>query len=251
MNNIKTCFIIALKYYRDKPTHIKEYVNNINKFYTDSFILIVNNNSEFIEDIQFDYKNVIIITNTTDCKFELGAYIFGIKYILKTNIADNFNYFVFTQDTFILHNKYDFNNLLENEVTACPIVTSCPGTFSQDLKDCMLHHRTHKNRYLIKFVIMRLGLTDSIPELTFCFANSFILEKSKLNKFIELTEYIKITNKVQSESSERFLAGVLYLLNNRKNTSIEKKIVNDFMNDILVGNSIYFEYFVKFIYGKK
>ena len=250
MSDNKVCFIIALKYYRNYPTHIKEYVDSINKFYNNSFILIVDNNSTYIEDIKFEYNNVIIITNTSDSKFEMGAYNFGINYIIENNLTDNYEYYIFTQDTFILHNKYDFNNLLNNNITACPIVGSKQGTFANDLKDCMGHHRGHKSQYLIKYVIMKLQLTESIPDLTFCFANSFVLYKSKLNEFNQLTNYIKITNKTQSESSERFLAGVLYLLNDKKNTSIEDTLVENVFHLIKVGSIIRFEHFIKYIESK-
>lgn len=247
-------FIVALKYFRDKPTYIKEYVNNIISFYQNSFVLIVDNNSENIEDIKkifINYCNVNIITNVSESKFELGAYNFGINYVLEKGLNNNYEYFVFTQDTFLIHNKYNFENLLINDVKACPIVGSYPGTFSNDFKDRMGHHAEgHKNQYLIKYTIMRLGLVDVIPELTFCFANSFVLKKDKLIEFSELTNFIKVTNKFQSESSERFLAGVLYLLNGRKNSSIEQFVTNDIMHLISIGNILMFDFFKKHMCGK-
>jgi hypothetical protein len=253
MTDVSIFFVISLKYYREKPTYIKEYVSNIFKFYPNSFILIVDNNSENIEDINeffINYSNINIITNTSESKFELGAYNFGINYILENGLNDDYEYFVFTQDTFVIHNKYNFENLLINDVKACPIVGSYPGTFSNDLRDRMGHHTGHKNQYLIKYTIMRLGLVDAIPELTFCLSNSFVLQKNKLFEFSQLTNFIKIKNKVQSESSERFLAGVLYLLNGRKNSSVEKFVVNDFMHLISIGNVWTFDFFKKHIHGK-
>lgn len=246
-------FVIALKYYRENPTYIKEYVNNIINFYPNSFVLIVDNNSENIEDVNeffVNLSNIKIITNLSESKFELGAYNFGINYILEKGLNNNYEYFVFTQDTFIIHNKYNFENLLVNGVKACPIVGSYPGTFSNDLRDCMSHHKGHKNQYLIKYTIMRLGLVDAIPELTFCLSNSFVLQKNKLFEFSQLTNFTKIQNKVQSESSERFLAGVLYLLNDRKNSSLEKFVVNDFIHMISIGNILKFDFFKKHIHGK-
>ena len=48
----KLCFIISHKYYKSYKSFIKYYVDNIKKFYPNSFILIVDNNSENLEDIK-------------------------------------------------------------------------------------------------------------------------------------------------------------------------------------------------------
>lgn len=256
MSQIKICFVIALKYYKDKHTSIHEYVINILNFYESSSvsILMVDNNSEDIEYIKETFKNnnnITIITNTSESKYELGAYNFGIKYILENNLNDNYDYFIFTQDSFIIHKKYDFNNLILNDIYACPLVGSDQGFFSGDLYNCIGYHVGDKDQNLIKDTIIQLGLRDVIPELTFCLANSFVLKNNKLNEFFSLTNHIKIENKVQSESSERFLAGVLYLLNNRKNNSIETSLVNNIMQLLILGNIVQFDYFKKYINGKQ
>lgn len=256
MNNIKICFVISLKYYRDKKNYIQEYVTNIDNLYEQSCvsILIVDNNSENIEDIIELFKNnnnITIITNTSDSKFELGAYNFGIKYILENNLYNNYNYFIFTQDSFIIYNKYDFNSLILNDVYACPIVGSDPGFFSGDLYNCMgCHDIENKDIYFLRDIVIQLGLKDLIPYLTFCLSNSFILKKNKLNDFFSLTNDIKIENKIQSESSERFLAGILYILNDRRNNSIETTLVNNIMHLLYIDNTVQFDYFKKYINGK-
>lgn len=248
---MKICFVIANKYIRGYNSYMKTYLYNINTFYKDSFILIVDNNSNFFkEDIHIDYENVKVITNTSDSKFELGAYNFGISYLLENNIVNNYDYYVFTQDTFILTKYYDFTELLKNNVMASPIVGSREGCFLHDHTNGIPHHRGHKDYYLIRDVISKLNLIDSADKLTFCLSNSFILNKSKLFDFLELTKNIKIENKMHSESSERFLAGVLYVLNNNMSASIEKKVVEEVMNLLLCFMPLEFDYFTKYIHYK-
>jgi hypothetical protein len=234
MSKVKVCFVVASKHIRGYPTYIKTYVDNINTFYKDSFTLIVDNNSLYIEeDIHFDYTNVKVVTNTSECKFELGAYKFGISYLLENNIVNSYEYFVFTQDTFVLTNYYDFNNLLENNVMACPLVGSSEGHFISDHTSGMSHHAGHKDYDLIKNVISKLNLTETANKLSFCLANSFVLNNSKLVDLLELTRDIKIECKMHSESSERFLAGILYVLNNNINTSVEKKRLEEVFHLII------------------
>ena len=51
MDNYKVCFIIALKYIRGYVSFIDYYVDNIKLFYPNSLIVIVDNNSKYIEDV--------------------------------------------------------------------------------------------------------------------------------------------------------------------------------------------------------
>ena len=258
MNEIKLCFVIASRYIRGYPTYIKTYVDNINTFYKDSFILIVDNNSpQFEEDIHFDCTNVKVVTNTSECKFELGAYKFGVGYLLENNIVNSYEYFVFTQDTFVLTNCYDFNNLLENNVMACPLVGSSEGKFAEDFTYGMRCYYGVTDYFLIQHIICNLNLIGVIHKLSFCFANSFVLNKVKLTDFLELTKNIKIVCKIQSEFSERYLTGILYVLNNYMNASIEKIKVDEITHLITLittssrtNNDISFDYFTKYIHNK-
>jgi len=76
-DNYKVCFIISHKYYRNYESYIQYYVDNIQKFYPESLCIIVDNNSTHIDDIinkLNTYNNVIILSNVSLCKFEIGAY---------------------------------------------------------------------------------------------------------------------------------------------------------------------------------
>lgn len=241
----KICFVIALKYYRTHPVYIREYVDNIRKHYTDSFIIIVDNNSEHIEDITFEYDNVIIITNTSDQKFELGAYNLGIKYIIDNGLTEKYEYYTFTQETFMLCEKFDIGELANNGVKACPLVCSKQGSFAREFINEFVFGRKET---LIIDTITELGLTSKIPELTFCFASSFILHKSKLSNFNKMTSHIKILNKIHSQCCERFLAGIFYILNDGVNTALEDKLVDDFYSSICPGNIIKLTYFTKYLH---
>ena len=47
----KVCFIISHFYNRNYTSYIKYYIDNIQYFYNDSLIIIVDNNSKYIADI--------------------------------------------------------------------------------------------------------------------------------------------------------------------------------------------------------
>jgi hypothetical protein len=208
------CFIISHKYYRTHTSFIKLYVDNIQKFYSESLILICDNNSKYFSDIKDllkDYNNIVFIDNNTACKFEIGAYNCGINYIKNNNILDKYEYYVFTQDNFIINKKYDFNNLVNNNVTACTI-----NTYYQD----------GQNYDVFKEVLTSIGLFDNLDKITFCYASSFILHKSKVINFMDITKNIVIINRYQSCACERYLARILYELNNHMNFDIDGDIRN-------------------------
>ena len=198
-DSYKLLFIIALKYYRNYDTFIKYYVDNIQKFYQNSFTLIVDNNSKYIDDVHTmfnGYDNVKIITNTSSKKMDIGAYLFGMDYLIENNLISTYDYFVFSQDTYILKNKYDFNILIENNVTAAA-VHSCP--VGPDL--------------LSKEIIENLHLTPVLDKITLCWCNTFILHKSKILELREMLKPIVVFNKEYSCLAERYLSGMLYMLN--------------------------------------
>lgn len=223
-------FIITHKYNRNYKTYIKYYVNNIQKFYPNSFILIVDNNSEHIQDIIDifkDYKNLKIIINNSICKFEIGAYKVGIKYIRKNKfLRKNFDYYVFSQDNFILKNKFDVKKELYNK----------------NIKACSINHGILKSKSMMKYIIWgilenddtskkilkRLNIYDRIKEFNITWCHSFILHKDKLKEFYDIVRDIVITSRQKgSIQSERYLSGILYYLNNYKSVSLCGNFINN------------------------
>jgi uncharacterized protein YkuJ len=212
-NNI--LFIIAHKYIKSYKTYLQYTIDNVIKFYPNNHILIVDNNSEDIRDIiqKYElYKNVKIIINNTPCKFELGAYKRGIEYLLSDESNgvfpkwNTFDYCVFCQDTMVLKNKYNFQNLKENKITACTIYR-----YIQD------HHFFE----ITKQMLESANLFDSIDKITCCVFSSFILHSSKMQSFLEITKPIAISTKRDSEACERALARILYELNDNRNFDID------------------------------
>jgi hypothetical protein len=210
-DNYSVCFIIAHKYYRNYESYIQIYVDNILKFYKDSLCIIVDNNSKYIEDIinkLKDYKNVIILSNDSQCKFEIGAYKVGIYDLIEKNLLNKYNYVVFSQDTFVLKSKYDFNELVINNDKALPFHACLQiPPISQH---SYFHHPHSLN------ILKKIHLDDKIDLLRMCWCNSFILHNSKIMEFLEITKDLIITNRYESECSERYLSGILYYLNNYK-----------------------------------
>ena len=87
----KIVFIIAHRYTRGYESYLKYYINNILSFYKNPLIIAVDNNSKHKDDIFDDIKNidnVILLDNYIKCKFELGAYQVGFRYLLD-NKYDN------------------------------------------------------------------------------------------------------------------------------------------------------------------
>jgi hypothetical protein len=223
MNNV--CFIIAMKYFRRANTnlnskcYIKFYVDNIKKFYQNNLILIIDNNSENIIDIQklfLDYDNLKIITNNSNCKFEIGAYNLGINYITKYNLIDKFSYFVFTQDNFVLNKMFNFNNLFNNNIYACAI-NIFNSLYSAD-------NMIYTDPICIN-IVNKIRLQNRHNEFNLCWCNSFVLHNTKIIDYFNIVKNEIITKRSQgSEQSERYLSAILYYLNNYKLDSIDGSI---------------------------
>lgn len=218
---MKLLFIIAHKYYRNYETYTEKYIKNVQNFYNkDADILIVDNNSININDIEkmvSKYENVKLIINTSDVKFEIGAYRFGLKYL--GNNINKYDYIIFTQDTFILKNKYDFNNLVNDNINACTIYKHIERPF------------LYGTDTIVKDVLEKINIYDKLDEITFCWCVSFILHKDVINNFLKLTDHININIRKESEASERYMARILYQLNNFKNYDIDGYL-NDIKYDI-------------------
>lgn len=209
MNNI--CFVIAHKYFRGYTNYVDHYLENINKAYGEESLAIVVDNNSPHKDESFsrfkDIPNVTLLDNNIESKFEIGGYTVGLQHILNNNLTDNYEYYVFTQDTFIFKNRYDFNNLLQDNIWACPI-------------NSMPYDRSHVVHF--KNVLTKLGLFDNIDKISFVWANSFVVHKSRIEQLLGYLEQIVCTAKTVSQGAERFLARIMYELNDHgKNVDID------------------------------
>ena len=184
--------------------------DNILQFYPNSYVLIVDNNSEYIDDIKnifVDKKDKVnIIVNDSICKYEIGAYKYGINWLIKNNILDNYEYYVFIQDTMFVKKKYNFNILKEKNILATTIYTYHQDGISYDI---------YKN------VLESIGLFNNLDKITFCCFNSFIINKVKILDLLHYIKDIVIKERSESEASERYLARILYELNNHSNYDID------------------------------
>jgi hypothetical protein len=205
----RPCFIIAHRYYQNYPSYILHYIENIQKFYENSIIILVDNNSKYLHDIKRQLNpDIIVLVNDTECKFEIGAYKVGINYILSNNLLNDFDYYVFTQDNFIIKNKYEFDILDKN------------NTFAAALDIFKVSNNDFYQNQIVMNVLKSINLEKKIDDLTLCWCNSFILNKTKIIDYLNIVKDIIIVNRSQSEASERYLSGILYYLNNHIMTSI-------------------------------
>jgi hypothetical protein len=220
MNKNKVVFIISHKYFRGYDSYTEYYINNIQKFYEDSLIIVVDNNSTYKNDI-FDnlkkYEGVVLLDNNIESKFELGAYTVGLNYLIENRI-DNYDYIVFTQDNFVLKNKVDFNMLISNDITACPLV-GC----RQDL------HSPYNIGYndfrdIWEPILSKFNMLDNLDKISFCWCSSFIISTTKARQLYDYISQIVVKIRWESCASERYMARILWELNNFKNDTIDGDI---------------------------
>jgi hypothetical protein len=215
--NYKTCFMIALYYKRENVSYIKIYVDNIQRLYKNSFIVIVSNESSNIVDIYDtfkNYSNIIIIENTSNSKYELGAFIFGIKWIIDNNKTNDFNFYIFTQDNLILTNKYDFNILINNNIYACPICEFHQNVLFDETGNVYLDKERRQ-------ILEPLGLYNCLDKITLCWGCCFITNNEVIPHLFNYIKDIVLTSKIDSEASERYMARILYELNEHRNFNID------------------------------
>jgi hypothetical protein len=210
-------FIIAHKYFRGYDSYVEYYVNNIRKFYENSLIIIVDNNSTYKDDI-FDklkiYDNVVLLDNNIDSKFEIGAYTVGLNYIIENEIND-YDYVVLTQDNYVLKNKVDFNSLHSNGTMVCPLV-GC----RQDL------HSPYNVGYndfrdIWEPILTKFNLLDNLDKISFCWCSSFVISTSIINKLYEYFNQIFVNTRLESCAGERYMARIFYELNGGVNDTID------------------------------
>jgi hypothetical protein len=242
MNSYKVLFLIAQKYVKGYPTFVEYYVNNIRTMYPDnSFIVIVDNNSTFFDEIKErvgERDNCVILSNTGECKFELGAYQIGMKYIIEHDLHVQYDYCVFSQDTFVLKNKFPFETLFRNNVLATPLY---------------LYPVSDIHEYYTPFVqniLRKHDLLQYLPMHTVCWANSFVLHKSVFAEFQRMVEGIVVLIKEEACYCERFFGVMIYRLNGCRHYSIEKQLLYDFWHAD-IPNMQTDAYFVKKVTDKR
>jgi len=241
----RLCFVIAHKWIRRDPpfrSYISYYINNIKKMYPDALTLVVDNKSIHKEDVLKDISNlegVVILDNKTDSGFEVGAYTVACRWLCDNDRFKDFDFVIFTQDTFVLKNRYDFTSLWREGIKSCPINTWRNDMWRVDLQEKAL---------------TPMGLNDNLDQISFCWCNAFVSAGDNIPQLLSYIDKVIITTKDESCAAERWLARVVYELNERgKHWDIDGNIDNirskynewsvDIMSDVP-------SYFVKSIQQK-
>jgi hypothetical protein len=210
----KPVFIISHKYFRGYDSYSEFYVQTIEKLYENYLIIFVDNNSTHKEDIFVNlrkYKNVVLLENNIECKFEIGAYNVGLKYLMDNKLYMDYSYIVMTQDTFIIKNKVDFNELHKQNVLACPIV-DCHGNLTNV-------HIGYYESFIP--ILTQMNLNYDIEKSSFCWCNSFIISSEKIQTLYNFIKGIVITERWGSCVSERYLGRILWEINGKKKYDID------------------------------
>ena len=216
----KTVFIIAHKYFRGYQSYIEYYIKNIKSFYENNLVIVVDNNSEHKEDIFENlkkYEDVILLDNDIESKFEIGAYTVGLKYLIDNKI--DFEYVVFTQDVFVLKNRFDFAGLYADGILACPLVGCSIDHSKPEYKG--IHNDCSEVWHP---VLSNLGLLSDMENQSFCWCTSFVTHKEKIAQLYSYISTIVVKTRWEGAGSERYMARILFELNNGKNHSIDGDI---------------------------
>ena len=198
------CFVISFIYIRGYDSYIKKYVDNIQKFYKNSFIIIVDNNSLYLRDIEIvlkNYKNIVILTNTSNSKYEVGAYTFGLKWLIDNN-KSNYDYYLFSQANFIIEKKYDFNKLKYLNIQACSIVEHIEDFNFGDINN--YNYEEHDQFFQEKIKILNKYNIKHI-DTNLCWSCTFVIHKNKLYNLYNYIKEEKLTCKKHSCMFERIM----------------------------------------------
>jgi hypothetical protein len=205
MNKNKICFIIAHKYFRGYESYLSYYVDNIQKMYPEALTIVVDNNSQFKGDVfdpLKDYDNIVLLDNDIKCKFELGAYQVGMGYLIDNDLLGDFSHCVCTQDNFVLKNYYDFDQSMAAQHSyARPINSMYADGARQDICDHVLN---------------TLDMNDNWDKVNFCWCSSFVVATHKVKQLYGWLQKIVQTTRTDSEGAERYLARLLWELNERR-----------------------------------
>jgi hypothetical protein len=192
---------------RGYKSYLKYYISNIQELYPEALTIVVDNNSKYKDDIYDtlqDLDKVVLLENDIDSKFELGAYTEGVRHLSNKDLINKYEYFIFTQDTYILKNKYDFT---KHKDKACPISAAVHGADLATLKYDKVQGFT------------KITPPHHVIKQVWC--SSFVLHSSKVLSFFEILKDIKVITRADSEDAERYISAVLYYLNDNKISDID------------------------------
>ena len=138
--------------------------------------------------------------------------IYGLDILRQRNLLSEYGYIALTQDTFVLKNKFDFEQLAKKNTYALAINSmNADGECAREVQN----------------VLTTLNLYDNMDKIDFVWCNSFVVHSSKADTLCEWLKQIECVKRDQSCASERYLGRILWELNERKaGGSVDDSFVN-------------------------
>lgn len=197
LNLLKYCFVIAHRHVVGYESYLQFYIYHIEKYHSGSCIIVVDNNSASPlgnEDYIRDNKRVVFLTNLSNCKFEIGAYLTGIDFLVSRAMLPLFDVIFFTQDNFVLKNKINHKRLCRDQFVAATI---CTFDF-WDIDD------------VTKKMFHDLKLSFDRSKVHFgCWCSSFLIRANLVEVLRSRLGRLTLTTRAQSQAGERALGQLL------------------------------------------
>ena len=206
-DNDKLCFILANNYMKTSIPIIQQQLDTIRNWYANSFIIISINDADNLDEIYktfMNYTNLIILSNTSDHKYELGAFYIAINWLIDTNNLVFKNY-IFMQNNLVLQHKYNFDVLQKYDIKCCRFFPHFENI------NCISYAEKH-NRHLYKNIpdiLKTLNIKNEANMINICCNFNCIINDENILKFYEYIKLCKITNKYDYEVYERVMGYIL------------------------------------------
>ena len=209
-DNNKLCFILANNYVKTSIPIIQQQLDTIRNWYANSFIIISINEADKPDSLDeiyktfMNYTNLIILSNTSDHKDDLGAFYIAINWLMDTNNLV-FKSYIFMQNNLVLEHKFNFDVLQKYDIKCCRFRNHWEHMNN-------ISYAEQHNRHLYKNIpdiLKTLNIKNKELIMNICCNFNCIINDENILKFYEYIKLCKITNKYDYEVYERVMGYIL------------------------------------------